>query len=274
MLETVMKHNVIFYVMGSLMTVGILAKLVSYFTARKLVKAAGDIQKSNQKLMRLVKAKFEHASMVSDKVKNVEAFVNKYFYEYKVLGARLGSWRSCPIKMIGLIITFGIVGMAADFKISGFNEQTFRYGALAAIYAVVLASIHILSDEKTKLDAAKNYMVEYLENVCVRRYEKANQAMQAAEKDIQPAEVVSATENAMGQPVEEVVQPIEDVVQPTEEVVRPVAEVVQAAEEVLQTAESEIVSLEPEPQTSKEEPIKIREDQEMRIRAILEEFFA
>ena len=80
MLETVMKHNVIFYVMGSLMAVGILAKLVSYFTARKLVKAAGDIQKSNQKLMRLVKAKFEHASMVSDKVKNVEAFVNKYFY--------------------------------------------------------------------------------------------------------------------------------------------------------------------------------------------------
>ena len=71
MLETVMKHDVIFYVIGLLMAVGVLAKLVSYFTARKLVRAASDIQKSNHRLMRLVKAKFEHATMVSDKVQNV-----------------------------------------------------------------------------------------------------------------------------------------------------------------------------------------------------------
>lgn len=245
MLETVMKHDVIFYVMGLFMAVGVLAKLVSYFTARKLVKAASDIQKSNQRLMRLIKAKFEHASMVSDKVQNVEAFVNKYFYEYKVFGARLGSWRSFPFKMIGLIITFGLIGMAASFKISGLEEQTFRYGAFAAIYAVILASIHILSDEKTKLDAAKNYMVEYLENVCVRRYEKANQVLQSSEDSVQP----------------------EEVVRPTEEVVRP-------AEEVVQAAESETVPPEPELQFAKEETAKSREDQEMRIRAILEEFLA
>ena len=245
MLETVMKHDVIFYVMGLFMAVGVLAKLVSYFTARKLVKAASDIQKSNQRLMRLIKAKFEHASMVSDKVQNVEAFVNKYFYEYKVFGARLGSWRSFPFKMIGLIITFGLIGMAASFKISGLEEQTFRYGAFAAIYAVILASIHILSDEKTKLDAAKNYMVEYLENVCVRRYEKANQALQSSEDSVQP----------------------EEVVQPTEEVVRP-------AEEVVQAVESETVPPEPELSFAKEETAKSREDQEMRIRAILEEFLA
>ena len=245
MLETVMKHDVIFYVIGLLMAVGVLAKLVSYFTARKLVKAASDIQKSNQRLMRLIKAKFEHASMVSDKVQNVEAFVNKYFYEYKVFGARLGSWRSFPFKMIGLIITFGLIGMAASFKISGWEEQTYRYGVFAAIYAVILVSIHILSDEKTKLDAAKNYMVEYLENVCVRRYEKANQALQSSEGSVQP----------------------EEVVQPTEEVVRP-------AEEVVQAVESETVPPEPELSFAKEETAKSREDQEMRIRAILEEFLA
>lgn len=245
MLETVMKHDVIFYVMGLFMAVGVLAKLVSYFTARKLVKAASDIQKSNQRLMRLIKAKFEHASMVSDKVQNVEAFVNKYFYEYKVFGARLGSWRSFPFKMIGLIITFGLIGMAAGFKISGWEEQTYRYGVFAAIYAVILVSIHILSDEKTKLDAAKNYMVEYLENVCVRRYEKANQVLQSSEDSVQP----------------------EEVVRPTEEAVRP-------AEEVVQAVESETVPPEPELSFSKEETAKSREDQEMRIRAILEEFLA
>ena len=262
MLETVMKHDVIFYVMGLLMAVGVLAKLVSYFTARKLVKAASDIQKSNQRLMRLIKAKFEHASMVSDKVQNVQAFVNKYFYEYKVFGARLGSWRSFPLKMIGLIITFGLIGMAVSFQTPGLEEQTFRYGAFAAIYAVILASIHILSDEKTKLDAAKNYMVEYLENVCVRRYEKANRVLEASENELQITESgVQATENEV-QVAQNVVQAVENGVQ-------------LAGEKVQQKGqERETTPLEPELQFSKEETAKSREDQEMRIRAILEEFLA
>ena len=273
MLETVMKHDVIFYVLGLLMAVGLLAKLVSYFTARKLVKAAGDIQKSNQRLMRLVKAKFEHASMVSDKVQNVEAFVNKYFYEYKVLGARLGSWRSIPFKMIGLIITLGLMGMVASFKISGLDEQTFRYGAFAAIYAVVLASIHILSDEKTKLDAAKNYMVEYLENVCVRRYEKANKTLHPAEDSVQPAEEVAPPAEEAAPQAEEVAQQAEEVVQFTEEVQPVIENSVQTMEGEMQSQENKI-SPQPAPQFFKEEPAKSREDQEMRIRAILEEFLA
>lgn len=44
-------------------------------------------------LMKLVRAKFEHACMVSDKVQNIRAFVDKYMYEYKVLWIKLHSWR-------------------------------------------------------------------------------------------------------------------------------------------------------------------------------------
>ena len=262
MLEIVMKHDMIFYVMGILMAVGVLAKMVSYFTARKLVRAASDIQKSNHRLMRLVKAKFEHATMVSDKVQNVEAFVNKYFYEYKVLGARLGSWQSFPFKMIGLIITFGLVGMAVSFSTFGLGEQTFRYGAFAAIYAVVLVSIHILSDEKIKLDAAKNYMVEYLENVCVRRYEKANRVLQSSEGSVESTE--------------EVKQPSENEWQLSEKELQISESGVQATEERAQRQESEAETTPPEPQLqfAREETIRSREEQEMRIRAILEEFLA
>lgn len=238
MLETVMKHGIIFYVIGIMMAAGVLAKMVSYFTAKKLVKSASDIQKSNQRLMRLIKAKFEHASMVSDKVQNVDAFVQKYLYEYKVLGARLSTWRSFPLKMIWLIVTLGLLGILASYQTNGLNEQTFRYGAFAAIYAVILVSIHILSDEKTKLDAAKNYMVEYLENVCVHRYEKANRTAQAA------VEANPAEEN-----VEE--------------------------ETLEQLKANEAGAVEPELQIAEEEPIsKQRDEQEMRIRAILEEFLA
>ena len=63
MLEVIVKQNVIIYVMGALFGLGILAKLVSVFTARRLVREAKDIHNSNHRLMKLVKAKFEHASM-------------------------------------------------------------------------------------------------------------------------------------------------------------------------------------------------------------------
>lgn len=231
MLETIMKHGIIFYVIGILMAAGVLAKMISYITSKKLVKAASDIQKSNQRLMRLVKAKFEHASMVSDRVQNVEAFVQKYLYEYKVLGARLDTWRTFPMKMIWLIVTFGLLGVAASYQTEGMTTQTFWYGAISSICVVVLISIHILSDEKSKLAAARNYMVEYLENVCAHRYEKASQAMQAVKEEEE----------------DEVEKSLEET-QEKDEVEIQIAEEEQASEQ--------------------------KDEQEMRFRAILEEFLA
>lgn len=273
MLETVMKYEIIFYVMGIMMAVGMLAKLISYLTTRKLVKAASDIQKSNQRLMRLIKAKFEHASMVSDKVQNVDAFVKKYLYEYKVFGARLGSWQSFTLKMIWLIVTVGVIGVVSSYQTVGLEEQTLRYGAFAAIYAVLLVSIHILSDEKTKLDAAKNYMVEYLENVCMHRYEKANQALQAVreEKLVQNVEgsIIQKAEGIMAQHVEgsEILSTEGRVTQNLEEtagtrIVKETTAAVEKKKDVeLQIAEEQ-------------QDIKHRDEQEKRFRAILEEFLA
>ena len=84
MLETLVQNQIIFYAMGVAAGIGVLSKLVAHITLRRMVKAASRMNKSNHKLMRLVRAKFEHASMVSDKVQNVEAFVKKYVYEYRI----------------------------------------------------------------------------------------------------------------------------------------------------------------------------------------------
>lgn len=179
-------------IMGILMTIGVLAKLISYITVKKLVKAASEIQKSNHKFMKLLKAKFEHACMVSDKVQNVNAFVQKYLYEYKVLGVCLDAWIELQKKIIWFVVAFGLFGTANVYRIQGFGEQTFRYGAVTAACGVLLFSIHILGNEKVKKEAAKNYMVDYLENVCLNRYQKANQL--AAEAEEEEAEEASVSE--------------------------------------------------------------------------------
>lgn len=220
MLETIVKQEIIFYVMGGLMLLGVLAKAVSHFTVRKMVKEAGEIHKSNHRLMRLLKAKFEHASMVSDRVQNVEAFVNKYIYEYRVMGMRLGAWRTFPKKILWLTFVLGVFAGFECYRMQGLGALTVKYIQWTGIFVLLLLLLGFLADEGPGLAVVKNYAVEYLENVCVHRYAKANQMVEEPEEEEEPAQ-----------------EPI-----------------VEMEEEVAE-----------EPQKS---------EQEMRIRAILEEFFA
>lgn len=229
MLETVVKQEIIFYVMGILMVLGIIAKLISHFTVRKMVKAAGEIQKSNHRLMKLVKAKFEHASMISDKVQNVEAFVDKYIYEYRVMGVRLEGWRTFPKKVLWLIGILGVFSIFESYRIGGASDLMLKYAQWTGIYVMFLLLLGFVAEEKSRLAAAKNYMVEYLENVCIHRYAKANLATVAEET--------------------------EETVQENQE-----------EQNVLEEPEVEIVEAEQEEEK--------RNNQEMRIRAILEEFLA
>jgi len=182
MLETIIKHGIIFYVMGVIMAIGLFAKLISHITVKKMVKEASEIQKSNHRLMRLVKAKFEHASMVSDKVQNVEVFVKKYLYEHKVLGVHLETWRGLQKKTIWMLAAIGLIGSFMSFRLYNMSEETFQYISWTSILTMILIVVQIMSDERSQLEAAKNYMVDYLENVCVHRYEKANQAVAKLEE--------------------------------------------------------------------------------------------
>lgn len=234
MLETVVKQEIIFYVMGILMVLGIFAKFVSHFTVRRMVKAAGEIQKSNHRLMKLVKAKFEHASMISDKVQNVEAFVDKYIYEYKVMGVRLNTWRTFPKKVLWIISILGVFAIFESYRMDGVSDLMLMYVQWTGIFIMFLLLLSFVAEENTRLNAAKNYMVEYLENVCIHRYAKMNHAEQTEE---------------------------------ITEVVEEKAEEENILEEInVETAEAS--------QDEQNKTEQNKNEQEMRIRAILEEFLA
>lgn len=231
MLETMVRNGIFFYVMGGLMFLGVIAKLVSHFTTRKMVKEAGEIHKSNHKLLKLVKAKFEHASMISDRVQNVEAFVDKYIYEYRIMGIRLYAWRGFAKKILWVILAIGLFDIFESYRMDGFGELFLSSIRITGILVMVLFLLCFITEEQTRLQAAKNYMVEYLENVCVRRYEKQAEAMPEPEE--------------------------EPVVVPEKEAEK---------DEDIEVQFSEILEETPK------EPEKT--EQEMRIRAILEEFLA
>lgn len=175
MLEMIVDKNVVYVLMGAAAAAGVVSKCVVNVSLKRLVRGACNMSKSNHPLMRLVRAKFEHACMVSEKVENVGVFVDKYLYEYRVLGVKLHSWRRLEKAAAGMCLVLGALGACAGYSVNGMNDEVLKIGAAGAGLGILVYLFHLITDENYRMDAAKNYMVDYLENVCLHRYEKVNQ---------------------------------------------------------------------------------------------------
>ena len=197
MLEMLLDKKLLFVLMGMLTGLGVADKCIVSMTMKRMIEAAGSMSKSNHPLMRLVRAKFEHACMISDTVENVGVFVDKYLYEYKVCGLRLHSLRRLEKMCSGLLIVTGLAGAGITCQVYGMGDEALRMGAAGCGLGILVWLFHLTTDENYCMEMAKNYMVDYLENVCLRKYEKMNQNERTvrvniengpAEEEIGPAE--------------------------------------------------------------------------------------
>ena len=200
MLELMLDRHVIYVLMGMSAFAGVVSKVIVGRTLRKLVAAAESMGKSNHPLMRLVRAKFEHTCMISEKVENVGVFVDKYLYEYRVGGVRLHAWRRLQMAGAGLCMILGGVGAIISYRIKGATEQTAMIGGTGVAMALIVFLVHMLTDEEYRLEAVRNYMVDYLENIYQHRYEKTYKkevlAEEARSEEARIAESARTQENA------------------------------------------------------------------------------
>ena len=200
MLELMLDRHVIYVLMGMSAFAGVVSKVVVGRTLRKLVAAAESMGKSNHPLMRLVRAKFEHTCMISEKVENVGVFVDKYLYEYRIGGVRLHAWRRLQMAGAGLCLILGGVGAIISYRIKGATEQTAMIGGTGVALALIVFLVHMLTDEEYRLEAVRNYMVDYLENIYQHRYEKTYKkevlAEEARSEEARIAESARTQENA------------------------------------------------------------------------------
>lgn len=189
MLEKLVENQVFFYFAGITILLGTIIKVMVSISLKRLVKAAGNMSKSNHSLMRLVRAKFEHACMVSDKVQNVSAFVEKYLYEYKTMGIYLHSLQQWEKTMIWLCGIASLLGGAIAYFIENDMQNFQKYAAVGGGGVLFLLLLQVTMTEQNKMEAAKMYMVDFLENTYAHRYEKsmmreASESRNATEKDV------------------------------------------------------------------------------------------
>ena len=167
MLEMILDKHVIWVIIGLGAAAGVVSKCIVNVSLKRLVRGAGNMGKSTHPFMRLVRAKFEHACMVSEKVENVEAFVDKYLYEYRVAGLKLHSLQRMEVTAVGICMTAGLLGGFLEYTGNGMNDEVLTTGAFGIGAGILLYLLHLTTDEKYSVSVVRNYMVDYLENVCL-----------------------------------------------------------------------------------------------------------
>lgn len=217
MLEVVLDKQIPVLLIGAASVLGVFSKCVAGLSLKRLVRAAGNMNKSSHALVRLIKAKFEHTCMISDRVQNVDAFVAKYLYEYRVAGLRLHTWRRMEKAAVWLCLIFGLAGGAAWYSLYGMGDQVLQYGAGGAGAAILVFLFQLTGDEKYQMDAVKNYMVDFLENICAHRFEKAQQKEIREEwREMAPPEPEKTPQQSAAIPQDTEQPPAAAAVQPAE----------------------------------------------------------
>ena len=57
-------------------------------------------------------------------------------------------------------------------QVYGMGDEALRMGAAGCGLGILVWLFHLTTDENYCMEMAKNYMVDYLENVCLRKYER------------------------------------------------------------------------------------------------------
>lgn len=268
MLEMILDKHVIWVIIGLGAAAGVVSKCIVNVSLKRLVRGAGNMGKSTHPFMRLVRAKFEHACMVSEKVENVEAFVDKYLYEYRVAGLKLHSLQRMEVTAVGICMAAGILGGFLEYAGNGMNDEVLTTGAFGIGAGILLYLLHLTTDEKYSVSVVRNYMVDYLENVCLHRYEKAYQketeskgkAPQEPQPELQMDMQPEMESTALPQP-----KPQPELTAPLQP--EPIPRVLPVSD--LRRQEVTVSEQEKQVEEKKETPAK-----EVLIRQILEEFMA
>ena len=279
MLEMIMDRHLQFVLLGAVASIGLISKIITGVTLKKLVWAAANMGKSTHPLMRLIRAKYEHACMVSDRVQNVEVFVEKYIYEYRIAGLPLHSWRRLEKGTAWICATIGVLAALGEYVLHGMNDQVLRNGAFGLGAGVILFALRVSVDENYRLQAIRTYMVDYLDNFCARKYEKNREKSMPKYEEESAPEIMPEKKQEMEQkPVPELMPESIPVKEPTRESIREAEKIPEREAEKVPKKEAEKVS---ERETAREpvtKPASARQDKnvskEVLIREILEEYLA
>ncbi len=171
MIQEWFDNNIFLYIILGICGVGLFIKFVLSMKYRLLIRASKRMGTSRNRLMRVLRLKFETCYKLNIGVNNVDTFVDKYVYRYKFCGFLLYTWEtiSGEIMIISVLAgsAFSVLGLLVESPKEDYLS-TFIAGVLGAL---VLISYDHFINLNIKRKVLKVNIKDYLENFLKSRLE-------------------------------------------------------------------------------------------------------
>ena len=172
MLQNMFDRNIFIYLMLGFGGFGILVKMVVNFIYKKLIQASDNMAGSNNKLMKLMRLKFEACYKLKIGVNNVDIFVDKYVYKHKFCGIHLYTWENIGGQILMICMLIATVGAGL-----GLLYERGKTDVLLTFFVGIVCSFMLITFESLINLSAKRNLVrvnikDYLENFLKVRLEQ------------------------------------------------------------------------------------------------------
>lgn len=171
MIQDWFEQRVFIYIILGIATVGSLIKIGLWAKYKMLIRASKKMGMSNNKLMRVIRLKFETCYKLKLGVNNVDIFVDKYVYRHRFCGILLCTWEMISGEIVVLCgLCTAIFGALGFFYKCG-QPSILSTLVMGVLMCGLLIGVDYFVNLKTKKRILNINMKDYLENFLKARLE-------------------------------------------------------------------------------------------------------
>lgn len=175
-------NRIFTYIVLGIFTAGVLVKLFISIRYHVLIRASKRMGTSKNKLMRVLRLKFETCYKIKLGVNNVDTFVDKYVYRDRICGLRLYTWEMLSGEFDILCgLSAAIFALVGSFYKCGQDEILFTLSVGIAGSAILLA-VDYFMNMKMKHAILRTNIKDYLENFLKARLESGEFSAELVEQ--------------------------------------------------------------------------------------------
>lgn len=189
-MKAIIEQYMLVYGMIVLGIIGVVLKVIVSCVYNHLIHASDKMGNSDNKLMKLIKLKFETCYQLRIGVHNVESFVDKYVYRYRVMGVLLTTWENLSGQVLVLSMLYGTAIVVSAIVTGVSQDALFIHFFTAIAVCAVLVLMDSVNNLSVKRKRLQINIVDYLDNYLKIRLENEMMKTERAgsEKDSDDAQ--------------------------------------------------------------------------------------
>ena len=163
MLQFLQTGNML-YVLAAVCGLGIISKLVASGSYKRLIKETGNMALTKNRNLKSLKQKMENMFLMSQNLRNTNAYIEKQLYGFQFMGISLDNWDNVSVQT--MILCFLAGGLAA------FGSYWYRidsyyivlYGTMGILSGLLLVLVDSSVNTSMKRQQLLDCLVDYVDN--------------------------------------------------------------------------------------------------------------